>query len=45
MAVARKVIVLDLKLVTSDQIIGLALVTLALGISYWLVKQRHLPKL
>jgi uncharacterized membrane protein (DUF373 family) len=45
MAVARKVIVLDLKLVSSDQIVGLALVTLALGISYWLVKQRHLPKL
>ena len=45
MAVARKVIVLDLKLVSSEQIIGLALVTLALGISYWLVKQRHNPKL
>ncbi len=40
MAVARKVIVLDLKLVSSEQIIGIALVTLALGISYWLVKQK-----
>lgn len=40
MAVARKIIVLDLKLVTSEQIVGLALVTLALGVSYWLVKQK-----
>lgn len=40
MAVARKIIVLDLKLVTSEQIVGLALVTLALGISYWLVKNK-----
>ncbi|WP_210395678.1 phosphate-starvation-inducible PsiE family protein [Motiliproteus sediminis] len=36
MAVARKVIVLDLKLVSAEQIIGLALVTIALGVSYWL---------
>ncbi|MGK0408661.1 MAG: uncharacterized membrane protein (DUF373 family) [Shewanella psychromarinicola] len=41
MAVARKVIVLDLKLVSSEHIIGLALVTIALGVSYWLVKQRN----
>ena len=41
MAVARKIIVLDLKLVTSEQIVGLALVTLALGVSYWLVKQTN----
>lgn len=40
MAVARKIIVLDLKLVSSEQIVGLALVILALGISYWLVRQR-----
>jgi uncharacterized membrane protein (DUF373 family) len=39
MAVARKVIVLDLKLVSSEQIVGLALVTIALGITYWLIKQ------
>jgi uncharacterized membrane protein (DUF373 family) len=44
MAVARKVIELDLKLVSSEQIIGLALVTLALGISYWLVKQNNISK-
>ena len=37
MAVARKVIVLDLKLVSAEQIIGLALVSIALGVCYWLV--------
>ena len=41
MAVARKAIVLDFKLTSSNQIIGLALLTLALGLSYWLVKQRR----
>jgi uncharacterized membrane protein (DUF373 family) len=40
MAVARKVIVLDLKLVTAEQIAGIALVTMSLGISYWLVKEK-----
>ena len=40
MAIARKVIVLDLKLVSAEQIAGIALVTLALGISYWLVKNK-----
>jgi uncharacterized membrane protein (DUF373 family) len=39
MAVARKVIVLDLKFVSAEQIVGIGLVTLALGVSYWLVKQ------
>ncbi|MEH6558854.1 MAG: phosphate-starvation-inducible PsiE family protein [Oceanicoccus sp.] len=39
MAVARKVIVLDLKDVTAEQIAGLALVTIALGVSYWLVQK------
>lgn len=38
MAGARKIIVLDLNLVTSEQIMGLALVIIALGISYWLVR-------
>jgi len=37
MAVARKVIVLDLKIVTAYQIIGLGIVTISLGVSYWLV--------
>ncbi|UTW44755.1 phosphate-starvation-inducible PsiE family protein [bacterium SCSIO 12696] len=40
MAIARKVIVLDLDIVTSEQILGIALVTLALGISYWLVSKK-----
>ncbi|MFA0812021.1 phosphate-starvation-inducible PsiE family protein [Microbulbifer epialgicus] len=40
MAVARKVIVLDLGVVSSEQIIGIALVTIALGISYWLVQEK-----
>lgn len=41
MAVARKVIVLDLKTVTSEQIFGIALVTFALGISFWLVRHSN----
>lgn len=41
MAIARKVIVLDLKLVTSEQIVGLGFVTLALGVAYWLVKHSN----
>ncbi|MDM3872313.1 phosphate-starvation-inducible PsiE family protein [Porticoccus sp. W117] len=40
MAIARKVIVLDLNEVSSEQIVGIALVTLALGISYWLVAKK-----
>jgi uncharacterized membrane protein (DUF373 family) len=40
MAVARKVIVLDLKIVSAEQIVGLALVTIALGVTYWLIKQK-----
>lgn len=43
MAIARKVIVLDLKLVSAEQIAGMALVTLALGISYWLVQKKQQP--
>jgi uncharacterized membrane protein (DUF373 family) len=43
MAVARKVIVLDLKLVSADQIVGLALVTISLGVTYWLIKKKSTP--
>jgi uncharacterized membrane protein (DUF373 family) len=43
MAVARKVIVLDLKIVSAEQIVGLALVTIALGVTYWLIKQKKFP--
>ena len=41
MAVARKVIVLDLKQVSAEQIYGIALVTLALGVSYWLIRNTN----
>ena len=44
MAVARKIIVLDLKLVSADHIMGLALVTIALGITYWLIKKKTIEK-
>lgn len=40
MAVARKVIVLDLKLVSAEQVVGLALVTISLGVTYWLIKYK-----
>lgn len=40
MAVARKIIVLDLKIVSAEQVIGLALVTIALGVTYWLLKNK-----
>ena len=41
MAIARKVIVLDLKLVSAEHVTGIALVTVALGICYWLVQERE----
>lgn len=40
MAVARKVIVLDLKLVSAEHVIGLALVTISLGVTYFLIKKK-----
>lgn len=40
MAIARKVIVLDLDKVTSNEILGIAAVVLSLGITYWL-SQKH----
>ena len=40
LALARKVIVLDLHEVTSSQMLGLAAITLALGITYWLMRER-----
>lgn len=38
MAIARKVIVLDLSLVSAEQIVGIGITALALGICYWLVR-------
>jgi uncharacterized membrane protein (DUF373 family) len=40
LAVARKFIILDLKDVSAGQLVGLAAITLALGLGYWLVRQR-----
>ena len=40
LALARKLIVLDLHEVTSAQMSGLAANTLALGITYWLMRER-----
>src|SRR5712691_7379939 len=41
LSLARKFIILDLKETTSDELLGLAAVTLALGISYWLLCERE----
>jgi uncharacterized membrane protein (DUF373 family) len=40
LALARKVIILDLNVTTANQLFGLAAVTLALGVTYWLVRER-----
>jgi uncharacterized membrane protein (DUF373 family) len=40
LALARKFIVLDLKEVSADELIGLAAVTLVLGVTYWLLRER-----
>ena len=40
LAIARKVIVLDLGSVDAAQLLGLAAITLGLGIAYWLIRER-----
>jgi uncharacterized membrane protein (DUF373 family) len=40
LAIARKFIVLDLKLVDAGQLLGLAAITVVLGITYWLIRDR-----
>lgn len=40
LAVARKFIILDIDQVTTGGLIGLAAVTLALGVTYWLMRER-----
>ena len=40
LALARKVIIMDLHQITSSQIEALAAITLALGIVYWLMRER-----
>lgn len=39
MAVSRKVIILDLKVVTAEQMYGLGILIIALSIGYWVVLQ------
>lgn len=40
LALARKFIILDLQETTPNQLLGLAAVTLALGVTYWLMRER-----
>lgn len=40
MAIARKVIVLDLSTIEPEYLYGIALVVIALGVTYWLVSNR-----
>jgi uncharacterized membrane protein (DUF373 family) len=42
-AVARKIIILDLEKITGTEIIGLAIAILALSISYWIIRNLN-PK-
>ncbi|WP_255875441.1 phosphate-starvation-inducible PsiE family protein [Microbulbifer elongatus] len=41
MAIARKVIVLDLEDTTPDYVLGIAAAVLALGVTYWLVAKKE----
>lgn len=41
MAIARKVIILDLEKVSADYLLAMAAIILALGISYWLAPMAH----
>jgi uncharacterized membrane protein (DUF373 family) len=43
MAIAQKVIVLDFDTVTPPYLLGIAAINLALGITYWLLRQRSQP--
>src|SRR3982074_758230 len=43
LAVARKFIVLDLASTDAAQLLGLAAITLALGVAYWLIRRRDEP--
>jgi uncharacterized membrane protein (DUF373 family) len=41
MAIARKVIVLDLDKTSSNEVLAIGVVTLALGVTYWLLGKSH----
>jgi uncharacterized membrane protein (DUF373 family) len=43
LAVARKLIILDLREIDGSQLLGLAAVTLALAVAYWLMRERDDP--
>ena len=40
LALARKFVIFDLKETSPNELLGLAAVTLALGITYWLLRER-----
>ena len=40
LALARKFIILDVKDISSGHLLALAAVTLVLGVSYWLIRER-----
>ena len=40
LALARKFIILDLKVTAPEQLLALAAITMALGITYWLMRER-----
>jgi uncharacterized membrane protein (DUF373 family) len=40
LALARKFIILDLKVTAPEQLLALAAITVALGITYWLMRER-----
>jgi uncharacterized membrane protein (DUF373 family) len=40
LALARKFIILDLHETTAEQLLGLAAITLVLGVTYWLLRER-----
>ena len=40
LAMARKFIILDLGAVSGEQLLGLAAITLVLGVVYWLIRER-----
>jgi len=47
LAISRKFIILDLKETTAESMYGLAVITLAIGIVYWLLRERddRLPQI
>ncbi len=43
LALARKFIILDLNKTSAETLLGLAAITLALGVTYWLMREREPP--